>query len=190
MQEHGPWRILNSREVYRDPWLALRRDEVVRPDGNPGTYSVVNLKPGVCVLALEENDDVYLTEEFHYAVGRVTVEAVSGGVEPGELPDATARRELKEEIGIDAEEWTDFGPLDPFTGSVCSPTRLYLARRLVHGAVAMEGTETIRKVRMPLNDAVRMAMTGDITHAPTVAVLLKTRLWKDQVDDRILMERK
>ena len=83
-RQHGPWKILESREVYRDPWTRLRRDEVIRPDGEPGSYSVLDLKPGVSVLAIDEQDNAYLTEEFHYGVGRVTIEAVSGGIEAGD----------------------------------------------------------------------------------------------------------
>jgi len=45
MQEHGPWQIVQSQEVYRDPWTAVRKDDVIRPDGQPGTHSVVTIKP-------------------------------------------------------------------------------------------------------------------------------------------------
>lgn len=170
---HGPWQIRASREVYRDPWVAVRRDEVTRPDGLPGSYCVVNLKPGVCVVALDEQDRVHLTEEFHYGVGRVTVEAVSGGIEPGDEPDATARRELAEELGITAAEWTDLGTTDPFTANVVSPTRMYLARGLTFGEPAAEGTEIIRSVVMSLEDAVEAVMESRITHAPSCLAILK-----------------
>ena len=92
---HGPWQIVESHEVYHDPWLNVRKDDVIRPDGQPGTHSVVNLKPGVCVLAIDDQNHAYLTEEFHYGIGRVTVEAVSGGIEPGEESLKTAKRELR-----------------------------------------------------------------------------------------------
>ena len=110
MKRHGPWQIVKTKEVYRDPWFRVDRDKVIRPDGKPGTYTVVHLKPGVCVLALDDDGQVCLTEEFHYAVGRVTLEAVSGGIEPDEDPLETAKRELKEELGITAKEWRDFNP--------------------------------------------------------------------------------
>ena len=130
MKQHGPWQIVDSSEVYRDPWLSVRKDDVIRPDGKPGTHSVVDLKPGVTVLAVDDDGNVYLTEEFHYAVGRVTIEAVSGGIEVDESPLQTAQRELREELGIVTEEWIDLGVVDPFTSGVVSPTRIYLARGL------------------------------------------------------------
>lgn len=102
MNQHGPWKIVDSHSVYADPWLTVRCDDVIRPDGKPGTYSVVNLKPGVSVLAIDSKNYVYLTEEFHYGVGRVTLETVSGGIETDESPLLTAQRELQEEVGIEA----------------------------------------------------------------------------------------
>jgi ADP-ribose pyrophosphatase len=176
MTPHGPWNIVASHEVYRDPWIVLHRDDVIRPDGKSGTFSVVHLKPGVCVLALDEAGCVHLTEEFHYGVGRTTIEAVSGGIEPGEDALLTARRELQEELGIEAEEWHELGTVDPFTSSVVSPTRLFLARQLRFGPQTPEGTELIRRVSVPFAAALQMVMDGRITHAPTCVLILMSRL--------------
>jgi ADP-ribose pyrophosphatase len=176
MQPHGPWKIVASHEVYRDPWISVRKDDVIRPDGKNGTYSYVHLKPGVCVVAVDDDGFIYLTEEFHYGVGRSTIEGVSGGIEPGEDALITAQRELKEEIGIDAEEWRDLGIVDPFTANVVSPTRLYLARGLHFGDHAPEGTELIRRVKMPLREAIDWVMEGRITHGPSGVLILKVAL--------------
>lgn len=174
MKRHGPWGILATNEVYRDPWIRVERDEVVRPDGEPGSYTVVHLKQGVCVLALDEDGQVCLTEEFHYAIGRVTIEAVSGGIEPGEDAFETARRELEEELGIRAESWREMGEVDPFTASILSPVKMYLAESLSFGPQSLEGTETIRLVKMPLEEAVERVFASQITHSPTAVLILKT----------------
>lgn len=172
----GPWTIMASREVYRDPWISVRRDEVIRPDGQPGSHCVVHVKEGVSVVALDEEDHVYLAEEFHYAIGRVALEVVSGGGEEGEPPLLTAQRELAEELGIVAETWTDLGMVDPFTSVVLSPTRLYLAERLTFRSPDPEATESIRAIRLPLDEAVRRVLASQITHAPSCALLLKAYL--------------
>ncbi len=125
---------------------------------------------------MDDDRHVYLTVEFHYAVGRTTVEAVSGGMEANEEPLATAKRELQEELGIEAADWTDLGIVDPFTASVVSPTRLYLARGLTFGDHAPEGTEQIRCLKMPLTEAVQKVMTSEITHGPSCVLILKTAL--------------
>src|SRR4029079_1084532 len=101
----GPWQVLKTTSVYHDPWSEGRRDDVIRPDGKPGTHSVVTIRPGVSVLLLDDEGFAYLTEEFHYGVGRYTLELVSGGLDDGEDPLAGARREAQEELGISAGEW-------------------------------------------------------------------------------------
>jgi ADP-ribose pyrophosphatase len=173
MREYGPWKIVGSRSVYRDPWIEVQIDDVIRPDGDAGIHSSIRVKPGVTVIALDEAQHVYLTEEFHYAVGRVTIEGVSGGMEPDEDDFAAARRELCEEIGILAARWTALGVVDPFTANVHSPTALYLAEELQIADSAREGSETMRRLHVPLADALAMVWDGRITHAPTCVALLK-----------------
>jgi len=176
MRLHGPWKILQSHVEYQDPWIHVRRDDVIRPDNQPGSYTVVSLKPGVSVLAIDDAGHVCLTEEFHYGVGRVTIEVVSGGIESGEGPLLTAQRELAEELGITANEWAHCGVCDPFTASVVSPTQLYLARDLTFGEHQQEGTEQIRLVKMRLDEAVEAVMDGTITHGPSGVLILKAAL--------------
>jgi ADP-ribose pyrophosphatase len=174
MREHGPWKIRATRHIHADPWLSVTQDDVVRPDGRPGTFSVVRIKAGVSVLALDDEGSVYLTEEFRYAVGHDTLEVVSGGLDEGEDPLTGARRELREELGIEADEWTVLGLVHPFTSMLLSPTRLFLARKLRFGEHDREGTEQIRLVKMRLEEALQAVFDGRITHAPSCVLLLKT----------------
>ena len=174
--EHGPWKIVNRQTVYQDPWLKVDRDEVTRPDGKPGTYCVAHLKPGVCVVAVDDDQQIHLTSEFHYGVGRTTLEAVSGGIDPGESPRSTAERELAEEIGLRARTWVELGTVDPFTSNVVSPTRLYLAMGVTVGEAAPEGTEVIERTRMPLVDAVQKVLKSEISHAPSCEAILRSAL--------------
>ena len=91
MKEHGPWKIRETHPVYRDDNIEVTRDDVIRPDGKDGSHVKVFLKPGVSVLPIDAEDNVYLTSEFHYAVGRQSLEVVSGGREAGESAETTAR---------------------------------------------------------------------------------------------------
>ena len=127
------------------------------------------------MLPLDDGGNVHLTEEFHYGVGRTTIEVVSGGIEPGEDAEIAARRELAEELGITAEEWTDMGVCDPFTSIVVSPTRLFLARTLSFGDAALEGTERIHRRAIPFAEAVQMVFDSRITHGPSCVLILKTQ---------------
>lgn len=173
MVQHGPWIIQSTEDVYSDPWLSVRCDRVTRPDGKPGTHSVVTIKPGVSVLALDGQQNVYLTDEFHYAIGRNSLETVSGGIDEGESAEQAARRELQEELGLLAEELMPLGTVDPFTSSLYSPTGLFLARGLTQSEADPEGTELIQLVKIPLVSAVEKVISGEITHAPSCVLILK-----------------
>jgi ADP-ribose pyrophosphatase len=179
MHDHGPWQVTHSREVYRDPWIDVQVDDVIRPDGKAGIHSIIRVKSGVCVIAVDDAQRVYLTQEFHYAVGRVTIEGVSGGNELPETYRDTAERELREEIGIIANRWTELGSVDPFTSNVHSPTRLYLAEDLRFVDAAREGTETMHRLEVPLAEAIAMVWDGRITHAPTCVAILKTWMLRE-----------
>ena len=133
MKPHGPWKIKESNDVYRDPFIHVWLDLVVRPDGDDGQHVVVAMKPGVCVLAIDDERNLHLTKEFHYGVGRDSIEAVSGGIEQGEDPDRTAMRELEEELGLIADTLQFVTTVDPFTTIVVSPTRIYFATGLSKG---------------------------------------------------------
>jgi ADP-ribose pyrophosphatase len=170
---HGPWTIVRSETRYADPWIDLRVDQVIRPDGLPGTYSTVRLRPGVCVIALDEALNVHLTREFHYAVGRVTLEGVSGGIEDQEDGRSAALRELQEELGISAQYWEMMGTVDPFTSAILSPVQLFVARGLSFHEPATEGTEQIEGVQIPLAQAIDWIDQAIVTHAPTCVLLLK-----------------
>lgn len=178
-RQHGPWTINTSTPVYQDPWLSVRKDDVTRPDGLPGTYSVVEIKQGVCVIAWQ-GDQVYLTSEFHYAVGRTTLEAVSGGRDEGESCLEAAKRELKEELGITANVWKPLMTVDPFTASVVSPTALFLATDLEFGERQLEGTERIQMVQRSISNAYADVCKGTISHAPSCLALMSLWIQKQQ----------
>lgn len=184
MKKFGPWWIKATQQVYRDPYVTLTRDDVVRPDGKDGTHVKVFMKPGVSVLPMDDDGAVYLTREFHYAVGRDSVEVVSGGIEPDEEPLSTARRELEEELGIRAEHFEDLGTVDPFTTIIESPTRLYLATGLSFVHARPDGTEQIECVQLAFEDALAQVMNGEISHGPSCIAILKTAV-KRQSSNKI-----
>ncbi len=68
-RKYGPWTIEGSTEKHKDEFMEVVEDRVVRPDGEPGTFTVARMLPGVSILALDEEGFVYLTKEFRYALG-------------------------------------------------------------------------------------------------------------------------
>ena len=172
MRSHGPWKIKKSDHVYADPFVKMWRDDVIRPDGADGQHIVVSLKAGVCVLAIDTDWNVHLTDEFHYAIGRNSLEAVSGGIEPDESADATAVRELQEELGLRASHLEFITTTDPFTTVITSPTRLYIATDLEIVESNPEGTEQILHRVVPIGECYQYVLEGKITHSPTCILIL------------------
>jgi len=170
----GLWLVEESVQKYKNSWLELSEEKVVRPDGKPVTFATVRMKPGVSVLAMNDLSQVYLTSEYRYALGRESIEVVSGGIDEGEPAPVAARRELREELGIKAAQWIDLGLVDPFTSAIHSPATLYLARKLTLGKPEPEGTELIKVLKLDLGEAVQMVMESEITHGPSCILILKT----------------
>ncbi len=175
MQQHGPWKIKKRVVKYKNPWLEVHEDEVVQPDGKPGIVGSVVIKPGISVLALDDEGFVYLTKEFYYAVGREGFGTVSGGIDKGESPLSAAKRELSEEIGVKAHKWIDLGMVDPFTATVNSPAYIFLAKGLTFMKTRHEGTEKIEIVKVRFEEAVKMVMQSKITHAQSCVLILKAK---------------
>src|ERR1044072_6470277 len=106
-RKHGPWTLESSERLYADEFAQVWVDEVRRPGMEPKRRVTMRIKPGVAVLALDGEGFAHLVRTFRYAVGKESVEVVQGGAEEGEEPESAVRRELKEELGIEAEEGGD-----------------------------------------------------------------------------------
>jgi 8-oxo-dGTP pyrophosphatase MutT (NUDIX family) len=147
---------------------------VKKPDGSPGAYATATLKPGVAVLPLDSQGNVHLTKQFRYAVGRESIEVPCGALEAGEQTLAAAKREILEELGIDASEWIYLEAVDVDTSIVRCAAHLFIARELRFTDSRQDATENIRPVKVPFEEAVAMVMDGQITHAPSCVLILMT----------------
>lgn len=173
VRKHGPWVIKETILKYKNPWIEVNEDQVIRPDGKPGTFGKIKMKPGISVLPLDDNGFVYLTKEFHYAIGKDSIETVSGAIDDNEKSIDAAKRELQEELGISADEWFDLGFVNPFTTVIDSPAYLFLARKLKFNKTNQEGTESIQLEKVKLDEAVNMVINSKITHGPSCVLILK-----------------
>jgi len=172
-QKHGPWTIQETTQKYQNSFINVHEDQVLQPDGQPGMYATVKMKSGVAILPIDSDRVVYLTRQFRYALGKESIEVVCGAIEEDEPPFEAAQREVQEELGIKAEEWIDLGVFDLDTSIVHCPVYLFLTKHLSFTQTNQEGTETIERLRMPLDAAVQMVMDSKITHAPSCVLILK-----------------
>lgn len=174
MRENGPWKIKSTAAKYKHELIEVYEDEVIKPDGEDGTYATVRVKPGVTVLPVDDEGYAYLARDFRYAVGRETVEVVGGAIDEGEAGIDAARRELKEELGIEADDFIELGQIDPMPSLIDSPSYLFLAvRNLKFKDKELEGGENVKTLKVTLKEAVRMAIGGEITHGSSCALILR-----------------
>jgi 8-oxo-dGTP pyrophosphatase MutT (NUDIX family) len=176
MSTKNPWRTLSSRTIYRNPWLALREDKVIRPDGAEGIYSVVEMRPSCGIIAINDKDQVALVGQWRYVHNKYSLEIPTGGSEQDETPLDAAKRELLEETGLAAGDWTALGTIDNSNGATTDVAHLFLARSLTVGPVVPQGDEQVELRWMPFVDAVLSVMKGEITESVSVAAILKAEL--------------
>ena len=165
MKQKGNWMIESSTKVYENPWISVYSEKGKQPDGKEGEHTYIVYKPGVAVLPMDEEGNVYLIREFRYAIGEKSVEAVAGGIEEGDTPLEGAKKELREELGITATEWEELGVYHPLTETVFTPSTFFIARGLSFEKQDQEGTEDIEIVKMKLSDAVKKVISGEINFA-------------------------
>ncbi len=173
----NPWRTLSTREIYSNPWIALREDEVLRPDGKPGIYGVVSMQnTAIGVLPIHAAGSVTLVGQFRYTLGEYSWEIPEGGCPRGEEPLEAARRELREETGLAASSWKPLGRVH-LSNSVCDEAGfLFVATGLEQFEAAPEGTEELQLRRVSWAEALRMAREGDITDGLSLIAIFRYAL--------------
>ena len=173
MRRHGPWVIHDSTEKFRNQFVTVTEDRVTQPDGSAGTFATVALNPGVAVLAIDDRGQVRLTRQFRYAIGADSIEVVSGAVEAGEEVLTAAKRELREEVGLAAQQWTDLGSIEMDTSILRCPVQLFLARGLSIVGKDPDPSERIATLTLSFEEAIGMVHEGLITHSPSCVLILK-----------------
>jgi 8-oxo-dGDP phosphatase len=165
------WETHRTRTVYENNWIRVREDDVTGPHGD-GIYGVVEMRhPAVFIVALDDQDRVCLVSMERYTVGR-SLEVPAGGSD-GEDPRFAAQRELREEAGVEAEEWEHLGDMNALNGIAVAPEHVFLARGLrsvdARHDQAEEGIDDVRWV--PFADVLAMVADGRISDGETVAAL-------------------
>jgi 8-oxo-dGTP pyrophosphatase MutT (NUDIX family) len=173
----GPWRRHTRRLAYENDWITVWHDVVTRPDGSAGIYGVVHyagLAAGVVVLDGAER--VLLVGQHRYALDAMSWEIPEGGVAASEDLLNGIQRELREETGVEADEWREIARLH-LSNSISDETAfLFVARAVATGPSAPEPTEQIEVRWAPFDEALAMTLDGRITDAMSVIGIQRVAL--------------
>jgi len=161
--------VVSSRTVYSGAVVSLRVDEVSTATGSVAR-EVVQHPGAVVMVALDDLDRVILVRQYRHAVGRELLEFPAGGLEPGEDPLEAARRELREEAGLVAEEWVPLGSFFSSPGFLHEELHAFLARKLTSTSRDLDDGEDIEVMWVGLRDLTRG--TPSVSDAKTLATLL------------------
>jgi 8-oxo-dGTP pyrophosphatase MutT (NUDIX family) len=174
---------LSSREIYRNPWMRLREDEILRSNGKKGVYGVVEKDEAAIILPID-GDRIWLVEQFRYTIQERAVELPQGGWEREvENPEELARGELKEETGLHAASMTYLGRLWIAYGFTRQKQHVFLATGLTQTAVEPDEEEHDILVRnVAIAEFEQMMLNGQVRDGCTVAAWGLYFMWKARQD--------
>lgn len=162
---------LKSTYHYRG-MVNLREDQVRLPDGNESSRVVVEHPGATAIVAVDEDDRVVLVEQYRYPVKDLLLEIPAGKLDPGEEPEACARRELLEEVGLRATDLVHLGTYFTSPGFCNEVLYLYWARGEKARSASCDADEFLRVVTMDPTRVLEMATVGRLGDAKTVCAIL------------------
>ena len=167
-------KTVRQHTLYEGRIINLRSDEAELPNGQPALREVVEHPGGVCVAALTPERELLMVRQYRYPFAEETLELPAGKLDGRDGdPLEAARRELKEETGATAQTWRSLGKLYPTPGICTEVDHLYLATDLSFGDSHPDEDEFLVVFRLPLSEAVRRVMAGELPDAKTQIGILK-----------------
>ncbi len=166
--------LLSSETKYKNPWIQVIEEKVIRPEGKEGLFGIIYYGRGNSTVALDAEENIYLVKEYYYAVEEYGIQVPSGDIAEHETPVQGAQRELLEEIGATSENWTELGYVNPLTMILKSPAYLFLAQGI---QIKNEPEAGVELTKLPFEEACRMVLDSKITHAPSCVAILKAKAY-------------
>jgi ADP-ribose pyrophosphatase len=163
--------------VYDGVLLEVHRDMARLPDGSEAAREYIRHPGAVAIVPLFGDGSILLERQFRYPHARDFIEIPAGKVDPGEAQLETAKRELLEETGYAAGEWTRLGVIHTAIAYTDEAIELYLARKLTQGKSRLDAGEFLETFVVPFSEAIGMIRDGRITDAKTVTALLWVEKW-------------
>ncbi len=168
-------KTLTSEQKFDGKIVKLFVDTAELENGDTATREVINHPGGVCVVALDKEENVLFVRQFRYPHQKVLLEIPAGKLEYGEDHRACGLRELKEETGCTCDSFEYLGCLIPTPAYDTEIIHMYLARGLHYGSQKLDADEFLDVEKIPLEKAAEMIMNNEIGDAKTQVAILKTK---------------
>ena len=173
-QVKGNWKINESNLKYENTWIRITEHKVINPSGNPGIYGEVHFKNiAIGIIPLDDDGNLYLVNQFRFVLNQDSLEIPEGGGKLDIDPLLSAKRELKEETGLEAKYWTKLVELHLSNSVTDEKAIVYLAKGLTQGQKEPEETEEISVTKVSLKEAYGLVNEQKITDAISVAAIQK-----------------
>lgn len=166
------WECLDSRYLWESDMYRLRQDRVRTHEGREMDYTLVDHPGAVCVVPLTAKGQVVLIRNYRYPVGEHCLEVPAGGLPPDVTPEEAARMELEEEVGGKAAELAYVGRFYSSSDISNEIIHVYLATGVELGEPDREATEEMERRLVDVDEALRMARSGEISDGPSALALL------------------
>ncbi len=175
MSKHeNPWKTLNVRDIYENPWISVAEHKVTNPAGNPGIYGKVSFKNLACgIIPRDDDGNTWIVGQYRYTIDDYSWEIPMGGVGLGTDPLNGAKRELKQETGLSASRWKKILNVHISNSITDEAGVVYLAEGLQYGDTDFDETEKIEIRKLRFADVLQMVLKGEINDVLSVAGILK-----------------
>jgi ADP-ribose pyrophosphatase len=166
------YEIKNTTAVYQGHIFSVEKVKVVLPDDRARVYERVNLQNAVTILPIDDEGNIYFVRQYRIGSNSVLLELPAGKIESGEGAQATAEREIREEIGLAAREMLPIGGFYMSPGYSTEYMYCFLARGLYRSPLSPDADEFLNVEKIPLEQVKRMATAGDLPDSKSLAALL------------------
>jgi 8-oxo-dGTP pyrophosphatase MutT (NUDIX family) len=176
-ETHNPWTILAQRSIYDNKWIGVTEFDILNPSGGKGIYGKVHFKNlAIGILPLDDEGNIWLVGQYRFVLDAYSWELPEGGGDPDQPPVESAKRELEEETGLVASEWSLLMEMHLSNSIGDEKAFVYLARGLEQREAIPEETEELAVRKLPFEEAYGMVESGEITDSISVAGILKVKL--------------
>lgn len=176
MEKIGNWQKLDEQLVYDNPWIKVTHENVITPNNTKGIYGKIHFKHiAIGVIPIDEEGNTWIVGQHRYPQNKYSWEIPQGGGKLNEAPLEAAKRELKEETGIEAKHWEEIAELDLSNSVTDEFGKIYVAKTLSFGESQPDDTEELQVKKISIKELFDNVMNGTFTDSLTLVGALKLK---------------